>query len=111
MNFTSIALNFSLYVCQSLNKKKNDIKNKSNPNEMCHLFVIRLTGKMYNVCVPRNAIVKQVKQSIYEKDGIPPDQQKLILNGTQLIDEKALADYGIEEGETTLLLYIRMRGD
>lgn len=96
---------------ESLNIKKNDVKNKRNPNDSCHLFIRSLAGKMYNVCVSRNAIVKQVKQSIYEQDGIPVDQQTLILKGKLLINEKPLTDYGIQEGETTLHMYLNLRGD
>lgn len=91
--------------------KKNDIKNKHNPNDFCHLFVKALSGKTYNVCVYRNAIVKDVKQYIYLREGIPIDQQTLIFNGKRLIDEKTLADYGIREGETTLHMHLNLRGD
>lgn len=53
--------------------------------------------------------VAVVKQLIQHEEGIPPDQQRLIFNRTQLCDDRTLGSYGIGQN-ATLHLVLRLRG-
>ena len=80
------------------------------------ISVKTLSGKTIELHSPETCSVTQLKGLIEDKEGIPPDQQRLIFLGKEMGDEvgnelsekKNLADYGISDG-TVVYMVLKLR--
>ena len=74
------------------------------------IFIKTLTGKSLTLVVRKEDSIKELKEKIQVKQGIPANQQRIVYAEKQLQDDKTLSDYDISK-DATLHLVLRLRGE
>ena len=71
---------------------------------MLHLFIKTINGDSINIEVQSDSSVKKIKDEINKKNNISICKQKLMLNGSELEDDKKISEYNIQDYTTIHLI-------
>ena len=88
---------------------KNISSNPSSGGSSKQIFIKTLAGKTITMDINDNDTIGSIKGKIFEKEGIPVDQQRLVFNGKQLEDNQTVNSYGIEN-DSSIHLVLRLKG-
>jgi ubiquitin len=90
---------------KSVSKKGGKKGNGPSPQ----IFVTALCGKTITIDIDSSDTIGSVKDKIQDKEGVPPDQQRLLFRDKELENDRTLASYGIHK-DCSLKLRLRLRG-
>ncbi len=72
--------------------------------KIMQIIIKLLNGKTLTLNVEPSDTIEKIKKKIQEKEGIPPDQQRLLYMGRELEDIYTISNYKILENSTVFLL-------
>jgi hypothetical protein len=87
---------------------ENDLKGLEDGTTF-QIFVRTLTNRTLTIIVSKKDTVENLKLKIQDREDIPPDRQRILYGGKQLVDDRTLIDYDITK-DVTLSLVIRISG-
>jgi len=102
-----VALSFTLAI--EAHKERTRAENEEAEMGEITISIRTLTGKTFPVSMRQNDTVGSLKDRIQDKEGIPPNQQRLVHAGKQLEDGRTLASYNVQHGDK-MNLVLRMIG-
>jgi len=86
-----------------------DVLFRCDTGDAIEVTVKTLTGKTFFLPMATSDYVFDLKARVYDADGIPPDQQRLIFQSKQIEDMCTLADCNVQDGSAVHLV-MRLKG-